>query len=208
MTQAISSSTSSGFAAEFAELVIRNESAQSESAQQARDVARACVRENSQKQIDALHDAADATRTGAFLNAALTIGGSALAIKGAFNQYGADMASAQVKAAECSKDASTLLDAGAEYARENRLATIWRTAGESALKLGAPVQSLVGDSVASDYQAEAKRRETLAEQARWQAEDANMASDKAEKRGDKALDVLQGVQQENNSSAHAIIGRI
>src|SRR4051812_34820822 len=100
MNQSISPSYGSGFATEFAELVIRNETIQSESAHQEREAARASVRENAQKQIEALHEAADATRNGAFLNAALTIGGAALEIKGAFNQYGADMASARMKAAE------------------------------------------------------------------------------------------------------------
>ncbi|HEX2673143.1 MAG TPA: hypothetical protein VHM25_19820, partial [Polyangiaceae bacterium] len=71
-----------------------------------------------------------------------------------------------------------------------------------------PLQAMVGDSVASDYQAEAKRRETLAEEARWQADDASTAIDKAEKRGDKALDTLQSIQQNENSSAVTIIGRI
>jgi hypothetical protein len=208
MTQGISPSGGSGFATELAELMVRNETAQSESAHQEREAARASIRENAQKQIDALHDAADATRSGAFLNAALTIGGSALEIKGAFNQYGADMASAQMKAAEQSGNAATVLSAGAEYAGQSRLATIWRTSGDSMVKLAAPLQSMIGDSVATDYQAEAKRRETLAEQARWQADDASAAIDKADKRGDKAIELLQGIQQENNSSTQSIIGRI
>lgn len=208
MTRAISTSGASSFASEFAELEIQNETTQSESAHQEREAARASVRENAQKQIDALHDAADATRSGAYLNAALTIGGAALEIKGAFNQYDADMASARVNAAKCTGDADTLLNAGAEYARENEAATYFRTFGDSAVKLGGPLQSMVGDSVATDYQAEAKRRETLAEQAKWEADDAGTAIDKADKRGDKALDLLQGANQENNASTQAIIGRI
>jgi len=207
MTQAISSSSSS-FATEFAELVIRNEASQAESAHQEREAARASVRENAQKQIDALHDAADATRSGALLNAALTIGGSALEIRAAFSQYGADMACAQMKSAECRGDAATVLSAGTEFASQNRLATIWHASGDGMVKLAAPLQALFGDSVASDYQAEAKRRETLAEQAKWQADDASTAIDKSEKRGDKALDTLQSIQQNENSSAVALIGRI
>jgi len=208
MTQAISRTAGSSFDAEFAELVMRNETTQSESARQQRDAARATVVREAQLQVDALHDAATATRTGAFVSAGLTIGGSAIEVGGAFAQYGADMASAQLKAAELSGDTTTILRAGAKYARDNRLSTICRTAGDGALKLAAPMQALVGDSVASDHQAEAKRRETLAEQAKWQTDDAAAAADKADKRADKALDVLQGIQQENNSSARSIIGRI
>ncbi|HEY0465057.1 MAG TPA: hypothetical protein VGC79_12645, partial [Polyangiaceae bacterium] len=75
-------------------------------------------------------------------------------------------------------------------------------------ELAAPLKSLVGDSTAELFQAEAKRFETLTEQAKWEAGDASASIDQAERRGDKVLDVLQGIQNDTNSSASAIIGRI
>lgn len=208
MSHAISSSGGTGFAAELAELIIQRETTQSESAHQEREAARASVRENAERQIDALHAAADATRTGAFLNAALTVGGSALTMQSAFSQYGADVASAQMKAGEATRDAKTVLDGGKQFASYSREATLLRTAGDAAVKLAAPLQALIGDSVAADHQADAKRSELLAEQARWQADDASSAIERSEKRSDKALDVLQSVYEENRSSARAIVGRI
>ena len=74
--------------------------------------------------------------------------------------------------------------------------------------LSAPLRSLVGESTAADLQATAKLHETLAEQAKWEASDASTSADKADRRGDKALDLLQGIQSDSNSSANAIIGRI
>ena len=74
-------------------------------------------------------------------------------------------------------------------------------------RLAAPADAL-GKGTAERYQAEAKRHETFAEQAKWQSSDASTSIDKADKQGDKVLDLLQGIQRDQNSSNNSIIGRI
>jgi len=89
MTQAISPAAA-GFATELAELLIQTESAQSDSANLQRDAARKDFLENAQHQIDALHEAADDVRSGAFVSAAFTVAGAACSIASAVDQYAAD----------------------------------------------------------------------------------------------------------------------
>jgi len=62
--------------------------------------------------------------------------------------------------------------------------------------------------MADGDQAVAKHHETLAEQARWEASDAGDTINKADKRGDNELQILQGIQNDEHSSTNAIIGRI
>jgi hypothetical protein len=195
MTQAIPSASPASFASELAVLLIEKESNQAEAAERQRDAARHAFLENAQRQVDALHDAASATMTGALVGASLSIAGGACQIGAAGFQYEVDMGKAYSSCA--SEIAQNQLNAGI-------LAGLADVSG----KLAEPVGVLVGDSTAARYQAEAKRHEQLAEQARWQASDANGAIDKADQRGDKLLDLLQNIQQSQNSTANSIIGRI
>lgn len=195
MTQAISNGGSASIASELAVLLIENESAQADSAQQDRSAARQCFLNEAQKQVDALRDAASATMTGALLGGSMTIAGGALQIRAACFQYGADMGKATGAPAK-------------EIASNELNASVRHDLGDMYSKLAEPGKALVGDSTAANHQADAKRHETLAEQARSQADDARTAIDKAEKRGDKVLDLLQDIQQDEQSSTKAIIGRI
>jgi hypothetical protein len=195
MTQAISSTTFASSVSDLAVLLIESEDTQAESAKLQRDAARQSFLDNAQQQVDALHDAASATMTGAFIGASLSIAGGACQIGAASFQYDVDMGKAHN-------------DCLSEIASNQLNANIYGDMGQISAKLADPTKSIVGDSTAEGFQAEAKRHETLAEQAKWQASDASTAIDKAEKRGDKLLDSLQGIQQDENSSANAIIGRI
>ncbi|HET7546050.1 MAG TPA: hypothetical protein VFK05_39545 [Polyangiaceae bacterium] len=195
MTQAMSGAGSSSAAGELAALLIERESAQADSAKQDREAARRAFLGEAQQQVDALNEAAAATLTGAALGASLTVAGGAFQIGAATFQYDVDMGKAH--------------GAPATAIATNELeASIRGDVGDTFAKLAEPGKALVGDSTAARYQAEAKHHETLAEQAKWQADDASATLDKADKRGDKVLDLLQGIQQEDQSSAQAIIGRI
>jgi len=195
MTQVIPSAGSASFAGELAVLLIEKESTQAEFAEQQRDVAREAFLNNAQHQVDALHDAATATMTGALVGASLSIVGGACQIGAAGFQYEVDAGKAY---GGCAR----------EIASNQLNASILADLGQASFKMSEPTRMLVGDSTAARFQAEAKRHETLAEQARWQASDASSAIDKADKRGDKVLDLLQSIQQSENSSANTIIGRI
>jgi hypothetical protein len=195
MTQAISSGRPASLAGELAELLLAHESVQADSAKQERDAAREAFLTNSQRQVDSLHQAASATMSGAFIGASLTVAGGAFSIGAASFQYQADVGKA---ANDCSS----------EIANNQLSASILGDLGQISSKLADPTKAFLGDSTAAHFQAEAKRQETLAEQAKWQAGDASTAVDKADKRGDKILESLQGTQQNENSSATAIIGRI
>ena len=89
MTQAISSA--SGFASELAVLLLENESNQAESARQSRDAARENVLSLAQHEMDALHSAASATMTGAYVSAAFTAASGACELGAASSQYDADL---------------------------------------------------------------------------------------------------------------------
>jgi len=73
MTQAITASPVTSFAAELAELLIRTESVQSDSAREQRDAARTEYLREAENQVRALHQAADDTRNGALVSAAMIV---------------------------------------------------------------------------------------------------------------------------------------
>ena len=194
MSQVISVTNVSGFASEFAALQLENEQNQAQSARMQRDAARETYLDQAQQQVDALHAAADATRTGAFISASLTIAGGACQIVGASLEIKPNV---NLKG-KCITD----------LAANTRAATILGDAGSNAIKLADPLKGIVGDSTAAHRQADAKQHETLAAQAQWRASDASAEIDKAEKRADKTLDMVQEIQRDQNTATNALIGRI
>jgi len=195
MTQAISSANAGGFVGELAVLLLENEETQAQTSRLQRDAARESYLDQGQQQVDALHAAASASRSGALLSASLSIAGGACQIAGASFQFQADVGPSQ----------------GAcigEVAADQRAATILGSLGSTSSKLADPLKSIVGDSVAEDYQARAKQHEMLAAQAQWQASDASSEMDKASQRADKELDLVREIQSEQNSATNAVIGRI
>lgn len=210
MTQSISSTNAVGYSGELLALLLQNEDNQSESARLSRDAARQRFMDESQKQVDALHAAADATATGAAISAGMSIAGGACTIAGAFDEYDANTAKAQLSGLDChspsfQSDAQFLNQA---FADAHKSAQLYGTVGDTASKLAGPANAFLGTRVADDDQAIAKHHETLAEQARWEAGDASDTIDKADKRGDNELQILQSIQSDEHSSTNAIIGRI
>ena len=199
MTQAIAP-TAVGFATELAELLIQTESTQSDSANLQRDAARKDFLENAQHQVDALHAAADDVRSGAFASAAFTVAGAACSIAGAVDQYKADMGSSQL----CALGPKTTPD----IANNTKWANIFGATGKGLDSLGGAMKTFVGDAAAADANANAKYFETLSEKAKWLASDASTEIDKVAQLGDKILDTLQGINQDQNAANNALIGRI
>jgi hypothetical protein len=199
MTQAIAP-TAVGFASELAELLIQTESAQSDSANLQRDDARKDFLENAQHQVDALHEAADDVRTGAFVSAAFTVAGAACSIGSAIDQYAADKGSAVL----CANGPKTTPD----IANNTKWANIFGATGKGLDALGGAMKTFVGDAGAADDNAKAKYFETQAEKAKWLEGDASTEIDKVAQLGDKILDTLQGINQDQNSANNALIGRI
>jgi len=195
MTQAITGSNSTSFAGELATLLIQIESNQSESSRLTRDAARESYLDNAQKQVDALHVAADATRVGAVAAAVCTVASGGFSIAAASAQFDADVG----KATNCN---------ALQVASDELNAKLFDAAAKTSGAVATPLKSFVGDSTAEDFQAEAKRFETRGEQAKWQAGDASSSAEKADRLGDKVLDLLQGIQSDANNSTNAIIGRI
>lgn len=199
MTQAIAQSAV-GFVSELAELLIQTESAQSDSADLQRDAARKDFLENAQHQVDALHEAADDVRTGAFVSAAFTVAGAACSIGSAIDQYGADKGSATL----CANGPKTT----PEIANNTKWANILGSTGKGLDALGGAMKTFVGDAASADANAKAKYFETQGEKAKWLASDASTEIDKVAQLGDKLLDTLQGINQDQNAANNALIGRI
>ena len=195
MTQAISHASASGFAAELAVLQLDIEANQSESARLQRDAARDSYTKHAEQQVDALHAAADATLTGALLSASLTAVSGACQIGAAQFQYDAEVARANGGSA-------------LGFASDTRTARVFGELGKALGNVAEPVGTLVGGSSAAHHQAEAKRQELLAEQAKWRASDASSSLDKADHQSDQVLDLLQGIQQGQRAADMAITGRI
>ncbi|MEI9954017.1 MAG: hypothetical protein WDO74_34825 [Pseudomonadota bacterium] len=194
MSQAISSANVSGFAAELAALLIENDANQAESSRIQRDLARASYLEQAQQQVNELHAAADAMSKGALLSASLTIAGGACQIGAASYQFKADIGPAK---------GSCL----AEVATNKRTASVLGAIGNASSTLADPLKTIIGDSTAERHRAEAKRHETLAAQAQWQASDASTELDRSNRRADKLLDSVQEIQRDN-SATNALIGRL
>ncbi len=210
MTQSISSTGAVGYSGELVALLLQNEDNQSESAHLSRDAARQRFLDESQQQIDALHNAADATAFGAALNAGMSIAGGACTVAGAFDTYDANSAKAELAGLDCHSP-TYLVDSQfltQTIADSSKSAQIWSAAGTVGSSLAGPANDLFGKSVAEDDQAVSKQHETLAEQARWEAGDASDTINKADKRGDTELQILQSIQSDEHSSTNAIIGRI
>jgi hypothetical protein len=193
MTQAISSSSVTSFATEIAELLIQNETVQSDSDSTQRDAARATYLADAQKQIDALHDAASSTETGALVGAAFSVASGSCAIG----------ATALSFAAQTTNKCDTLT-----IVTEARNASYLQSSSKAFSDLAGPAKALIGDVPADDDKADAKHYEMLAEQAKWQASDATTDIDKADKLGDKILDIVQSLNQAQDSATNAVIGRI
>ncbi|MEO8902572.1 MAG: hypothetical protein ABI488_11290 [Polyangiaceae bacterium] len=191
MTQPIGGAGVTSFASELAELLIQTESVQSDSAREQRDAARADFLHEAENQVKALHDAADDMRTGAWASAALTVASSACMIASSVEQFKADSAGSK----HCG-------------AADQLLANKWGAIGKGLENLAAPTKALAGDAPAADANANAKLFETLAEKAKWVAGDAGTQIDQAASLGDKILDLLQGINQDQNSANNALIGRI
>jgi hypothetical protein len=195
MTQAISSTSASTFAGELAVLLIETDSNRAESDRLERDSARTVFLDNAQHQVDALHAAADATAAGALISGAFSVASGAFSIAAASSQYDADLGKAS--GTPGCQIASDQFDANIENAE----AKLYGAFGEAG-------KGIFGDSTAQDCQADAKHFETLAAQSQWQASDASSDADKADKQMDKVLEILQGIQRDQNSANNAIIGRI
>jgi hypothetical protein len=199
MTQAIAPSAV-GFASELAELLIQTESAQSDAANLQRDAARKDFLENAQHQVDALHAAADDVRSGAFVSAAFTVAGAACSVASAIDQFAADSDSATL----CAKGPKTT----PAIANNTKWANIFSATGKGLDSLGGAMKTFVGDAAAADANANAKYFETQGEKAKWLEGDASTEIDKVARLGDKILDTLQGINQDQNSANNALIGRI
>ena len=197
MNQAVSAPSVSGFASELAELLIQTESVQSDSAQLEQEAARNDFLSEAQHQVDALHAAAEDVRNGAWVSAAITAASSACEVVSALDKFDASMA-----ASKCSNTFAP------EIAEDTRNAKIWESAGSTLNQLAAPANSLVFESTQADDNAKAKYFETLSEKAKWLEGDAGNAIDQAAKLGDKVLDLLSGIDQDQSAASNAIIGRI
>ncbi len=199
MTQAITP-TAVDFASELAELLIQTESTQSDAANLERDAARKDFLENAQHQVDALHEAANDVRSGALVSAAFTMAGAACSIGSALDQYDADKGSAVL----CANGPKTTL----QIASDTKWANIFGATGKGLDGLGGAMKTFVADAASAYDNAKAKYFETQAEKAKWLEGDASTELDKVAKVGDKILDTLQGINQDQNSANNALIGRI
>jgi hypothetical protein len=193
MSQAISNGSVTSFATALAELLIQNETNQSDADRVQRDAARATYLQDAQHQVDALHAAAGAAEAGALMGAAFNIAGAGLSIGAADYTFDAETTN------KC--DVVTI-------ASDTRDASTFQALSQGFSKLAPFADSLGGGRETDDDKANAKQYETLAEQAKWQASDAVTEIDKADKLGDKILDIVQSLNQAQDSATNAVIGRI
>jgi hypothetical protein len=193
MTQPIQSSSVTSFATELAELLIQNETTQSDSDRSTRDAARATFLQDAQHQVDELHASASATEMGALVGAVSAVASGAFSIGAADAKFDAETAS------PC--DTGTIV-------ADNREASVLQAISGGFSNVATPVKTMVFDTAASNDQANAKHFETLAEQAKWQSDDATTEINKADSLGGKILDIVQSLNQDQSSATNAVIGRI
>ena len=186
MTQVTSTGSVTSFATEIAELLIQNETTQSDADRVQRDAARVAYLQDAQNQVDALHAAANAVEEGALLGATFSIASSGCSIGATVDKFDSDDGSS------CDTVESGILS----------------SLGKGCSDVAPLVKGLCGDAPQKHEEANAKHFETLAEQAKWQASDAGTEIDKADKLGDKILDIVQSLNQAQDSAANAVIGRI
>jgi hypothetical protein len=210
MTQPISTSTASSFATDLAELLLNVETVRSDSAQLERDSARKDFLEQAEHQVQALHEAADDVRTGAWVAAAFTVTSSVVSIEGAMSKYNAEMDQAQLNGinprSPC--EAAEALALAKDVASASKAANLLLSGSKLLDALAGPAKQLLGDAPADDANANAKLFETLAEKAKWAAGDASTEIDQAAQLTNKLLDLVQGIHQDQNAANNALIGRV
>jgi hypothetical protein len=134
------------------------------------------------------------------VSAAFTAAGAACSVASAFEQYDADVGTSKL----CAWGPKTTQD----IASHTKLANILGATGKGLDGLGGAMKTFVGDAAASDANATAKQFETQTEKAKWLEGDASAELDKVARLGDKVLDLLQGINQDQNAANNALIGRI
>jgi hypothetical protein len=192
MTRPIPSSSATSFGTELAELLIQNEAAQSDADRTQRDAARATFLQDSQHQVEALNAAADATEQGALTGAVFSVAAGACSIAAASYKFDAETDG-------CDKLAT---------ASDSESASDLGTLSGTLSTMGKFEQTWLGEGHAQHDQANAKRFETQAEQAKWQGDDATTELNKTDALGGKILDIVQSLNQDQNSATNAVIGRI
>lgn len=192
MTQAISSTSVTSFATELAALLIQNETTQSDADRSTQDSARATFLQDSQHQVDSLHAAANATEEGALVGAAFSVAAGACSVVSASYKFDAETDGADKLAA----------------ASDSRAATDFGILGSTSSAVGKLEETCVGQVGSGHDQANAKRFETLATQAKWQSDDATTEINKTDALGAKILDIVQSLNQDQSSATNAVIGRI
>lgn len=146
---------------QLAVLVLEQQEQQQDSDRQDMSLARASYIAESNAQVEAMHDQADATRLGAFVQAGFSGASAAIQL---------DLCLAPPE----SQKTETLMKIGAGVLNE----------------MSALAGKYVGDAAATDAQAVAKHHESLAKQAEWDLSDAKSAIDRSDKRQDQALQWL------------------
>ncbi len=192
MTTAISMTSTTDMASELAALMLQNETNQEDSDRLSRDAARNSFLENSQQQVNELNAAADASEQGAFVGAAFTIAGAGCGMVSDVDSFDAETVDKGTSEAYTDK-----LDAGLFHDADQGLSGFSQYASQ-----------LAGGTLAGHDTAEAKRYETLAEEAKWQADDASSSIDKTDQLGSKIMDIVESLNQDQTSANNSIIGRI
>lgn len=156
--------------------------------------ARETQREEDDRQVQALHDAADDVRNGAWVEGGLGLAGGALSIVGtAAGPTHVDGADAATKAA---------------LAARQQQSNVVTQVGQTLSKLAQPTSTLVGSAPAKDAEARATQHKALSDDAGARAEEAEHQRDRVLDGEDRTLATLQSTLQAEADGRLAIIANV
>ena len=73
---------------------------------------------------------------------------------------------------------------------------------------GSAANTIVGESTAQRFQAAAERAAFAGEQASWRMDDASQHLSKLDRNQDRALDLLENINQSEHAATNAVVGNI
>jgi hypothetical protein len=173
-----------GLAGEIALLVLNNENVQEEADRAERNAAREMRREAAEEEVEALKDAADALRTGAWVSGAMCLAGGALTVAGG------------------------VMSLDAECAEELRECDVYSDSGDIVSRLAQPANTLIGQSTAESFRADAKQAAFEGEQASFRVNDAGEHASKVLRNRERMLDAIETLNQAEQAATSAVIGNI
>jgi hypothetical protein len=186
--------------AQLAELMVHTDFVRSEADAQALRAAREAERRAIAEELNAMHEAADAIATQAWIQGGMAAAGGTLQCVGSAGQLGKSADLPEGASPEATKVALARMDDGCRP---------WQTVasgGQALHGVAAPAGELVGGTARAEAEADAREAGGEAEQAGSRADEALQHRQRVERHTDSVLELIEGTLESERQANLAILG--